>query len=134
MHGRIESPNTSPHTIVFDPSCSGQAHTNRLASGFGCENTEPGCILAVLRVPFIIRPLRSADAKSAILFTRFRAAGTNGRSGLSLSWRASENPLKRSHSVLSGPEIHGKPRRVFPLVGKTQLAGCLKVWVKGSLK
>ena len=33
-----------------------------------------------------------------------------------------------------GPEIHGKPRRVSLLVDKSQLAGCLKVWVSGLLE
>ena len=31
----------------------------QLGTGLGYENTEPGCIRAVLRVPFIIRPLRN---------------------------------------------------------------------------
>ena len=33
---------------------------------------------------------------------RFRAAGTNGHLDLSLSWRASEEPLKKSYEILSG--------------------------------
>ena len=46
------------------PSCSGQAQSNRPGTGHGYENTEPECTLTVFRVPFVIRPLRSADAKS----------------------------------------------------------------------
>ena len=32
-------------------------------TGPGYENTEPGCILTILRVPSIVCPLRSADGK-----------------------------------------------------------------------
>ena len=35
----------------------------------------------------------------ARLSKRFRAAGTNGRLDLSLSWRASEDPLKRQYKI-----------------------------------
>ena len=35
----------------------------------------------------------------ARLFKRFRAAGTNGRLDLSLSWRVSEDPLKRPYKI-----------------------------------
>ena len=48
-------------SIKLDTSCSGLAHSNRLGTGLGCENTGPGCTLAVLRVLSIIRPLRSAN-------------------------------------------------------------------------
>ena len=60
VHGGMES--ISPETIKLNPGCLGQAHSNRPGTGPGFENTESACILAVLRVPFIIRPLRSADA------------------------------------------------------------------------
>ena len=36
---------------------------------------------------------------SARLFKRFRAAGTNGHLDLGLSWRASEDPLKRPYKI-----------------------------------
>ena len=68
---------------------------------------------------------------SARLFNRFRAAGTNGRLDLSLFWRASEDPLA-TYAQSSG--IHGKSRRASLLVGKAQLARCLKVWVSGPLE
>ena len=55
---------TSPHAIKLNPSCLGQAHYNRPGSGHAYENKEPGCILAVICVPSIIRLLRGADAKS----------------------------------------------------------------------
>ena len=32
-----------------------------------------------------------------------------------------------------GSELYGKPRKVLFLVDKTQLVGCLKVWVGGPL-
>ena len=53
--------NTSPKAIEFNPSCSVQAQFNKLGTGYGNENREPGCNLTVLTVPFIILPLRSAD-------------------------------------------------------------------------
>ena len=55
--------NTSPQAIELIPSCSGQAHCNTPGSGYGYENTEFGCILAVIRVALIVFSLRSADAK-----------------------------------------------------------------------
>ena len=66
MHGRIESSIAQHQSagIELKPSCSGQARSNRPGTGPGYENTEPGCILAVFRVPSIIRSVRSADAKS----------------------------------------------------------------------
>ena len=76
--------NINPQAIELDQSCTGQAHSIRPGTGPGYGNTEPGCILTKLRVPFIIRLLKSADAKSARLFKSFRTAGTNGRQDLSL--------------------------------------------------
>ena len=38
----------------------------------------------------------------ARLSKRFRAAGTNGRLDLSLTWRVSEDPLKRPYKIWSG--------------------------------
>ena len=65
----MESLNTTPQTIELDPSCSGQAHSNRLATGPGYENMNPGCILCA---PFIIRSLRSPDAvKIVYLIPRY---------------------------------------------------------------
>ena len=29
MHGQTETPNASVQTIEFDPSCSGETHSNR---------------------------------------------------------------------------------------------------------
>ena len=42
----------------------GKTHLNRPGTGPGYENTEPESILTVLRVPFIVCPLRREDAKS----------------------------------------------------------------------
>ena len=63
VYGEIESPNTSSQAIKLDQSCSGQAHSNKPGTGPGYENTELECVLALLRVPPIICPLRSTDAK-----------------------------------------------------------------------
>ena len=59
----MELSNTSPQAIELDPSCSGQGHSNRPGAGPGYKNTEPGSIITVLRVPFKVCLLRSADAK-----------------------------------------------------------------------
>ena len=57
----MESPNTSLQAIALDPSCSLQAQSNGLRTGYGYENMEPKCILAVLCISSIIHPLRSVD-------------------------------------------------------------------------
>ena len=57
----MKSPNTSPHAIELDPRCLEQVHSNKPGTDPGYENTEPGYIFAVLRVPFIICPLKSAN-------------------------------------------------------------------------
>ena len=84
----MESPNTNPQAVELNLSCSRQAHPNMPATGTGYKNMEPGGILTILRVPFIAYTLKSADTKSGKLFKRFRAAGTNGRLDLSLSWQS----------------------------------------------
>ena len=63
----------------------------------------------------------------AKLSKRFRAADTNGRLDLSLTWPVSEDPLKDHTRYDQGPEIHGKPRRVSLPFGEAQLAGCLRL-------
>ena len=50
-------------------------------------------------------------------------AGTNVRLDLSLTWRVSEDPLKRPDKYDHRPNIHGEPRRVSLPFGKAQLAG-----------
>ena len=71
---------------------------------------------------------------TARLSKRSRVAGTNGRLDLSLTWPASEYPLKGPYKYDRGPEIHGKPRRVSLPVGEAQLDGCLRVQVGGPLE
>ena len=63
VHGRMESLDTSQQAIELNASCLEQARSNRPSTGPRHENTEPGCILTVLRFPSIIRPLENADAK-----------------------------------------------------------------------
>ena len=60
----MESINNSSTEIELDSSFSEQAHLNRPGTGPRYENTDTGCILAILRVPCIIYSLRSADDKS----------------------------------------------------------------------
>ena len=123
----MELPNTIPQ------AARGKPILTYLAPVLGKE-TKPGNLLIVLLISFMIFPLRSADAKSARLCKRFRAAGTNGRLNLSLTRRASKYPLKRPYKIVQGPETHGKPRRESLPVGKAQLGGCLKIWVSGPLE
>ena len=59
-YGEMESPNTSLQAIDLELSCSRQACSNRPGTGPGYENTEPGFIFKVFRVPSIIHPLRSS--------------------------------------------------------------------------
>ena len=81
--------------IELNPSCLGQAHLNVSGTGTGYENMEPGCILAILSVPSIIHPFKVWMPCLARLFKRFHTAGTDWHQDLSLSWRVSEDPLKR---------------------------------------
>ena len=60
----MESPNINLQSVKLNPSCSGQAHPNRPDTDSGYKNTEPGSILTVLCVPFMVCPLRSANAMS----------------------------------------------------------------------
>ena len=92
----MESPNTSPKVVEPNPSCLGQAHPIRPGTDPGYKNTEPGNILTMLGVSFMICPLRSADGKSGKAVC---TAGTNVRLDLSLSWRASENLLKKPYKI-----------------------------------
>ena len=57
VHGKMESPKTRLQAIDLIPSSSEQAHSNRLNIGQGYESTKLVCILTLLRVPSIIRPL-----------------------------------------------------------------------------
>ena len=59
----MELPNTSSQAIDFDPTCSRQVYSNKPGTDRRYENTDPGCVLAVLRVASIMLPLR-VDAKS----------------------------------------------------------------------
>ena len=54
---RMELPNTSPQAIELNPSCLRQAQSNRPGTGDEYESTNPRCILTVLRVSSLIRPL-----------------------------------------------------------------------------
>ena len=55
LHEQMELPNTSSQTIEPNPSCSGQAQSNRHGTGYGYESTDPGCTLTVFRVPSILQ-------------------------------------------------------------------------------
>ena len=124
--------NTSPQAIELNPSCSKQAHSNGPGTDPMYESTEPEFTLAVLRFPFVHRKVRMPIPPS--LFNRFRATGTNGRLNLGFFWRALRNNLKDHAAYDQVLGIRGKPKRVSLLVGKAQLAGCLKVLVGSSLE
>ena len=98
-HGRMEFPNTSFRAIELDPSCSGQAHFSRLGTGPRYGNTEPACILAVIRVTSIILQSKARMPSPASWFNKFRSACTNGGLDLKLSWRASEDPFKKPYKI-----------------------------------
>ena len=81
MHGRTETPNASTQAIEFDPSCSGQTHSNR-----SCADPTSADILLeypVSHVKFVHWVARMPNSDK--LCNSFRAAGTNGRLDLSLS-------------------------------------------------
>ena len=121
----MESPKTNPQAIELDPSCSGHTHSNRPGTGHGYESTELGCILTALRIPSIIRALRSADASQARLFKRFQAAGTNGVEILVSLVEQLRNYLKDHIRYDQGPGSQGKPRRVSLQVDEAQSCLCL---------
>ena len=50
--------------LNLTPAVPEKIYFNRPGTASGYESTESGCILAALRVPYVIRPLRSVDAKS----------------------------------------------------------------------
>ena len=66
----MESPNTSSQAVELNPSCLGQSHPNKPGTGPGHKNTESGRSFTVLRILFIICPLRSADDKSGKVFQK----------------------------------------------------------------
>ena len=83
-------------------------------------------------IPFMIFPLRSADAKSGKEDSAHLA-----QMGVWILVSVGEylkNHLKDHTKYDQDPEIHGKPRRVSLPVGKARLAGCLRVWISGPLK
>ena len=95
---------------------------------------EPECTLAVFCIPFIIRPLRSADAKSGIGCLKDSAQLAQMGSRPLFPGEHLRAHQKNRAGYDQGPEIHGKPRKVSLLVGKAQLAGCLKVWESDLLE
>ena len=78
VHGQMESPNTSPQVVELNPRYSGQTHANRIGTGPEYKDMEPGSILTVLCIPFMVCPLSSADAKSSKVVQIFCTAGTIG--------------------------------------------------------
>ena len=70
----------------------------------------------------------------ARLFNRFRPAGINGRLDISCFDEYLRTHLENHTAYGQGLGIYDKSRRVSLLVGKAQLAGCLKVWPGGPLE
>ena len=85
--------------LILTQAVRVQIYSNRPGTNHGYKNMETGCILIVLRVPSIVRPLRSADAKSVRLFKRFPAADKIRRLNISFTWRAFEDLLKRPYRI-----------------------------------
>ena len=113
----MESPNTSPQVVELNPSCSGQAHLNRPGTGPGHKNTEPGSIFTLLRFPFVICPLRTADAYSGKCPKDSAELAQMGVWILVALGEYLRAHLKGHTRYDQGPEIHGDPRRVLLPVG-----------------
>ena len=60
----MKLPNTSLQVIELNPSCLGQAHSNRPGTGPGYKNMEPESVFTILHIPSTVYPLKSTDAKS----------------------------------------------------------------------
>ena len=123
----MESPNTSSHTIELNPNCSGQPHSNRPGTVPGYENKDLECILAILCVPFMVCPLRSANAQSGKVILKIPLSWHKWTSRFYSLGEHLRTQLKDHTRYDQGPGIHSKPRRVSLPVGEAQLAGCLKV-------
>ena len=124
----MELPKTNLHAIQLNPSCSGQAHSNRPGTGPEYENYNTPCCIYSLSTQ-----KRRCQVQQGCLKDSMQLP-LNGFLDFSLSWQASEDPLKDHTKYDQGPEIHSKPRRVLLPVGKAQLAGCLRVLVNGPLE
>ena len=46
----MKLPNISPQEIVLNPSCSKQAHSNRLGTSHNYENMEPVCMMMIMMI------------------------------------------------------------------------------------
>ena len=95
----MESSNTSPQAIEFNTSCSGWAYPNRLGTGPGTKtrSLEAPSQYSVFHLWFVHSEARMSSL--ARLPKRFRVADTNGRLDFSLTWRVSEDLLKRPYRI-----------------------------------
>ena len=102
--------------------------------GTKARNLEAFLQYSVFHLWFVYSEARIPNL--ARLSKRFSAAGTNGRLDLILTWRVSEDLLKRPYILRydGGQKIHGEPRRVSLPFGEAQLDGCLRVQVGGPLE
>ena len=102
VHGRMESPNTNAKAVELiqaardKPIPTGQAPV----PGTKARSLEAPLQYSVFHLWFVHSEARMPSL--ARLSKRFCAAGTNGRLDLSLTWRASEDPLKISYKIWSG--------------------------------
>ena len=74
VHGRMELLDASPQAIELNASCLEQVYSNRFGTSHEYKSPEPRCILTVLQVPSIIRPLRIADASSGKVVSYVRCS------------------------------------------------------------
>ena len=85
MHGQPKTPNASTQAIEFDPSCSGQTHSNRSCADPRNVDTGADILLeySVSHVKFVHCAARMPNSDK--LCNSFCAAGTNGCLDFSLS-------------------------------------------------
>ena len=97
----MESPNTSSQALT--QAAGDRAHPNRHGTSPGHKNTEPGSIF--YSTPHSIYDFSTQKRGCQVREgcpKEFRAAGTNGRIDLSLTWQTPEDPLKRPYKIWSG--------------------------------
>ena len=99
VHGRMESPNTSPQSNELNPSCRGKFISTGLALilGIKTRSLEVFSQYSAFHLWFVYSEARTQSPER--LFKIFCAAGTNERLDLSLTWRVSEDPSKRPYNI-----------------------------------
>ena len=98
VHGRMESPHQFRRLSLTQAARGKPIPTGLAPVCTKARSLEAPSQYSVFHLRFV---LRGADAKSGKVAKRFRAAGTNGRLDLSLTWQVSEDPLNRPQNMIS---------------------------------